>query len=794
MGNSQQKIAPQRLGDGGELPEGTCLSFQNVKCEVKGKTILGGISAYCRPGQTLAILGPSGAGKTSLLDIVAHRKTFGDFKGDIRLHGRPLGPSFRRVSGYVTSDDLLTSELTVLETLQFAAELRLPGHCSAQERAERVQEVMDQLHLIDIADQQVGCVLKRGISTGERKRLAIAAELLMPVEVLFLDEPTTGLDSHISITIMALIEEVCRKRNMSLITTIHAPSYQVLQGFDSLLLLANGRTCYFGTAPNAIEYFNAMGGQFKVPEKCNPTEHYLDLLAVHPDELADAYETSSNSAETVKKFVDISHRRGSIFAKFEQPSHPGDEIVSRNALVQIRELMKRSFKIYTRNKSMLLSRVISTLVIGVILGLCVLDTGDETMYNWDLRAVFYMILTFVPSIFSLVLIPHIILGRKGYYQELNSGYYNRWVYFLFTLTFEFCLIGGLSLIATLIAKGMSNTPVPYDIFVGMTLLASLYSTTNSIFCAMAAASVPEAIAFWGLFFTWNLIFNGYFLTQTHLAQICENCEKFFPFTSMQRMYIFVMYANDMGSPGDDGLPRVLDCLEDEKFSIELSQLVADIAGDFKKDSEETIFKYQSEKPIIDNALNNDVIFDLGGAYHVVNQAYENAIELEQDPSFGYNYSDDIKGVRDELATTITLITGAPANVFTNTVLPRLLTASVWHSIQGVFLASLAVGAPLLPKFSACWFNNGAEYLNSFYGFTRKGVPQLSDEDYMCAAPGSTSDPYGFEPNPLNAIPQPTVTTFVELDQSKHAALLVVNAVFWAICAFVCLRFCRFQKK
>jgi ABC-type multidrug transport system ATPase subunit len=164
------------------------------------------------------------------------------------------------------------------------------------------------MRLVYCKDRRIGGALQRGLSTGERKRLNVAMELLPVASVLFLDEPTTGLDSNTGREIIANVVEVTRLRKLACIATIHQPSYTILSQFDYLLALAKGKLCFYGRITDAILYFESLG----IPVAGNPAEVYADALAAQPDRLIEAWEGSAERTILQKKVEAIHSGQGSI--------------------------------------------------------------------------------------------------------------------------------------------------------------------------------------------------------------------------------------------------------------------------------------------------------------------------------------------------------------------------------------------------------------------------------------------------------------------------------------------------
>ena len=159
--------------------------------EQKVKQILFDLNGVFKSGMN-AILGPTGSGKSSLLDILADRKDHRGLEGQVFLDGEIQHEDMKYRVGYVVQDDVLSGTLTVRENLIFSANLRLSKKLSTEEKQRVIDEVIEQLGLEKCADSKVGTEFQRGISGGERKRTNIGMELVLSPNVLFLDEPTTG--------------------------------------------------------------------------------------------------------------------------------------------------------------------------------------------------------------------------------------------------------------------------------------------------------------------------------------------------------------------------------------------------------------------------------------------------------------------------------------------------------------------------------------------------------------------------------------------------------------------------
>ncbi|KAE9446712.1 hypothetical protein C3L33_21399, partial [Rhododendron williamsianum] len=224
------------------------LSFQDVQYYVetlsamreKGFTqkklqLLSDITGVLRPGVLTALMGVSGAGKTTLLDVLAGRKTSGTFQGDIRIGGYPkIQDTFARISGYCEQSDVHSPQVTVEESAVYSAWLRL--HPEIDSKTKYVmhlftgicERVLDIMELDEIRDCLVGMPGVTGLSTEQRKRLTIAVELVANPSIIFMDEPTTGLDARAAAIVMQAVKNVA-ETGRTIVCTIHQPSIEYLK-------------------------------------------------------------------------------------------------------------------------------------------------------------------------------------------------------------------------------------------------------------------------------------------------------------------------------------------------------------------------------------------------------------------------------------------------------------------------------------------------------------------------------------------------------------------------------------
>ena len=247
------------------------IKFTNLGLVLKGtdKKVLNGVTGSILSGRVTAVMGPSGAGKTTFMNVLAGKATYGTMTGQIEINGR-LDSVFNYSSlcGFVPQEDTMLRDLTIKENLLFYARIRLPASFTDQQCQSVVNETMSTLGLSHIQNSQIGDETKRGISGGQRKRVNVAMEMVSSPSMLFLDEPTSGLDSTTSFELIEALKALASK-GTNILVVLHQPSYQLFQLFDDVLLLGKGgSTVFLGESSKCLEYFRSIG--FECGLRVNP--------------------------------------------------------------------------------------------------------------------------------------------------------------------------------------------------------------------------------------------------------------------------------------------------------------------------------------------------------------------------------------------------------------------------------------------------------------------------------------------------------------------------------------------
>ncbi|CBY12651.1 unnamed protein product [Oikopleura dioica] len=219
-----------------------------------------------------AILGRSGCGKTTLMNVLTSNNRDLEASGNIYVNRVPVGSAISNFSAYVRQEDIFVGELTILEHLNFRARIQFADLDQA-ERDRRIQKSLKDFELKEVEHTQIGIPdLKKTLSGGERKRLSLASEILSNPKILFCDEPTTGLDSTMALKVMEVLLKLS-KNGMTIVCSIHQPSSKIISIFSHLILMSKGEFAYFGSYAESITFVEKLNRP--VPPLYNPADHYL---------------------------------------------------------------------------------------------------------------------------------------------------------------------------------------------------------------------------------------------------------------------------------------------------------------------------------------------------------------------------------------------------------------------------------------------------------------------------------------------------------------------------------------
>ncbi|SMR55815.1 unnamed protein product [Zymoseptoria tritici ST99CH_1E4] len=209
----------------------------------QSRRLLDEVTGALESGQLLAVMGASGAGKTTLLNLLSGREHSGVRGGTVSAcTSRGLPPTI----GYAEQVDIHEPKSTVREAMLFSACLRQPKHVSFAEKRAWVDHLIPLLELTPIQNAIIGVVGSGSeLSARDRKRTTIAVELAAKPDILFLDEPTTGLGSEGALAIARLLRKLA-DHGQAIACSIHQPSASTLENFDQVLFLHNGKMVYFG--------------------------------------------------------------------------------------------------------------------------------------------------------------------------------------------------------------------------------------------------------------------------------------------------------------------------------------------------------------------------------------------------------------------------------------------------------------------------------------------------------------------------------------------------------------------
>eukprot|EP00794_Sanderia_malayensis_P017325 gene17325-19058_t len=346
--------------------------FKDVEFSSKdGKEILAGVCGTLEAGKVTGIMGPSGGGKTTLLNILSHRANYGKFHGSFEVNGHVHKDMrhHKQFIGVVPQDDVMHECLTPREVLTYQARLRLPSNTTPRGIREKVLTVLDLLDLMPIKDTIIGSVEKRVLSGGQRKRVNIGMELVADPNIMLLDEPTSGLDSASSLAVWKALQFLAEKSSMTIAAVIHQPRSEIFSMMHSVILLStNGRTVYQGKPDEMTKYFEQLG--YSLPVGVNPADFVVDVvsgvrwrgqsLSEEPATIASAYELTDIADDTEPHDTDNVEEAGA--------GSPSMRKETAGFFTQFWAFLNREFILQARSINTVIVNYALTILAGAVLG------------------------------------------------------------------------------------------------------------------------------------------------------------------------------------------------------------------------------------------------------------------------------------------------------------------------------------------------------------------------------------------------------------------------------------------
>ncbi|XP_052206530.1 pleiotropic drug resistance protein 1-like isoform X2 [Diospyros lotus] len=488
--------------------------------------LLKGVSGAFRPGVLTALMGVSGAGKTTLMDVLAGRKTGGYIEGRIMISGYPKKQeTFARVSGYCEQTDIHSPHVTVYESLEYSAWLRLSPEVDAATKKMFVDEVMELVELTSLRNALVGLPGVNGLSTEQRKRLTIAVELVANPSIIFMDEPTSGLDARAAAIVMRTVRNTV-DTGRTVVCTIHQPSIDIFDAFDELLLLKRGgEEIYVGPlgrqSSHLIKYFQGVNGVSKIKDGYNPATWMLEVTSLAQESILGV-----NFAEVYKN-SELHRRNKELIKELSTPPPDSQDLYfptqfSQSFFTQCMACLWKQRLSYWRNPSYTAVRFLFTTCIALMFGTMFWDLGTRRKKSQDIfnaMGSMYAAVLFLGVLNASSVQPVVAIERTVFYRERAAGMYSALPYAFGQVAIELpyvlvqTVIYGVLVYALIGFEWTAAKFFWYLFFMYFTLLYFTYygMMTVAVTPNQNIASIISS-AFYGI---WNL-FSGFIIPKTRI--------------------------------------------------------------------------------------------------------------------------------------------------------------------------------------------------------------------------------------------------------------------------------------
>ncbi|KAL2544694.1 ABC transporter G family member 40 [Forsythia ovata] len=488
--------------------------------------LLKGVSGAFRPGVLTALMGVSGAGKTTLMDVLAGRKTGGYIEGNITISGYPKNQeTFARISGYCEQNDIHSPHVTVYESLIYSAWLRLPQEVDPETRKMFIEEVMELVELTPLRGALVGLPGVNGLSTEQRKRLTIAVELVANPSVIFMDEPTSGLDARAAAIVMRTVRNTVNT-GRTVVCTIHQPSIDIFEAFDELFLMKRGgQEIYVGPlghqSSHLVKYFEGIEGVSKIKDGYNPATWMLEVTTSSQElvlgvDFADHYKNS-----------DLYRRNKALIKELSVP-RPGTKDLyfptqySQSFVTQCIACLWKQHWSYWRNPPYTAVRFLFTTFIALIFGTMFWDLGSKWNTQQDLfnaMGCMYAAINFLGFQYSSSVQPVVAVERTVFYRERAAGMYSALPYAFSQFLIEIPYVLVQSVVYGLIVysmMGLEWTVAKFLWFLFFLFFSLLYFVLYGMMTVAVTPNHNVAAIISSFFYAiWNL-FSGFIIPRPRI--------------------------------------------------------------------------------------------------------------------------------------------------------------------------------------------------------------------------------------------------------------------------------------
>ncbi|KAE8976433.1 ABC transporter G family member 37 [Phytophthora rubi] len=427
---------PGAASDGAKSGNGTGLPFTPSNLCIKDleyfvtlpsgeeKQLLRGITAHFEPGRMVALMGATGAGKTTLMDVIAGRKTGGRIVGDIIVNGELKNPAnFSRITAYCEQMDIHSEAATIYEALVFSANLRLPPNFTLEQRMNLVHETLDLLELTSISGAMVG-----SLSVEQKKRVTIGVEVVSNPSILFLDEPTSGLDARSALIVMRGVQSIART-GRTVLCTIHQPSISIFELFDGLLLLQKGGyTAYFGDlgvdSVKMLEYFASIPGTMEIRPQYNPATYMLEVIGAGIGRDVKDYSVEYKNSELYQSNRERTLKLAEVSDKFVRHSTLNYKPIATGFTNQLGQLAKKQQLTYWRNPQYNFMRMFLFPLFAIIFGTTFYQLSAASVKKINSHiGLIYNSMDFIGVINLMTVLEVTCAERAVFYRERMSNYY-----------------------------------------------------------------------------------------------------------------------------------------------------------------------------------------------------------------------------------------------------------------------------------------------------------------------------------------------------------------------------------